>query len=354
VAFLCVGGPTTDVPDSAPWGYGQVPVVGDEMAYAERTTNYTPAGPAGSPDAATMLAAPPITVDGVTPVIVEFYSTFGRAPASNTGVAVNLFDGVTGLGQIAQVYSASGMQDAPIRVARRLTPSAGTHTFSVRGQAIGATGGIIHGGDGSSAANSPMFIRVSRCLPVPPAVTAGTPTNVTYGTSLPASPADGQEAILVDSLTAPTYAWRFRYVASIVSANKWLFIGGDPVIVTVETAQNVQSLTYIDLATVGPQFTIPRAGEYLVGFGAEITSNNANANQMWVTLKNGAAATADADGIYVSSVGNAMQTTIYAFREKQVTFAAAAVAKLQYRQNQTAAAFNAAKRVLRITPKAVA
>ena len=52
-----------------------------------------------------------------------------------------------------------------------------------------------------------------------------------YGTTLPGSPTDGQEYVLVDSLTAPTYVWRFRYNASSASAYKWEFIGGSPFIV---------------------------------------------------------------------------------------------------------------------------
>lgn len=46
----------------------------------------------------------------------------------------------------------------------------------------------------------------------------------TYGTSFPASPINGQEHILVDSTTNPTYEWRYRYNANNTTANKWEFI----------------------------------------------------------------------------------------------------------------------------------
>src|SRR6516164_9624771 len=49
---------------------------------------------------------------------------------------------------------------------------------------------------------------------------------IPYGTTLPASPVDGQEAILVDSITNPTYQWRLRYNAGSTSAYKWEFVGG--------------------------------------------------------------------------------------------------------------------------------
>src|SRR5215831_1233030 len=55
-------------------------------------------------------------------------------------------------------------------------------------------------------------------------------------TSLPASPVDGQECILCDSLSAPTYQWHLKYVAAKAS-NKWICIGGAPAISRVDAAQ---------------------------------------------------------------------------------------------------------------------
>jgi hypothetical protein len=50
--------------------------------------------------------------------------------------------------------------------------------------------------------------------------------SVSVGLAFPASPVDGQRFTLVDSLTAPTYAWDFMYVAGITDAYKWVFVGG--------------------------------------------------------------------------------------------------------------------------------
>jgi hypothetical protein len=66
-------------------------------------------------------------------------------------------------------------------------------------------------------------------------------------TSLPGSPTNGQIAILTDNTSTPTYAWTFQWSST---ASKWFFIGGSP-------AQ-----------TAGTTFTIPRAGVYVVRFGA--------------------------------------------------------------------------------------
>jgi hypothetical protein len=59
--------------------------------------------------------------------------------------------------------------------------------------------------------------------------------SVSVGLAFPASPVDGQRFTLVDSLTAPTYAWDFMYVAGITDAYKWVFVGGPTKESRVET-----------------------------------------------------------------------------------------------------------------------
>lgn len=100
-----------------------------------------------------------------------------------------------------------------------------------------------------------------------------------YGTTLPGSPIDGQEAILVDSVTNPSYQWRFRYNAGSSSAYKWEFIGGTPAVSSVASAQSTTTVaSTIDLTTVGPRIIVPRAGDYYVESGqAAIQHNIANA-----------------------------------------------------------------------------
>jgi hypothetical protein len=86
-----------------------------------------------------------------------------------------------------------------------------------------------------------------------------------YGTSLPAVPADGDEHILVDSLTLPNYAWRFRYNAGSFSIYKWDFIGGGAAWATagLGVGETIGALsTWQDLTTVGPRVLGLRAGIY--------------------------------------------------------------------------------------------
>lgn len=89
-----------------------------------------------------------------------------------------------------------------------------------------------------------------------------------FGTSLPASPSDGDLFILVDSLTAPTYHWMLRYVAAKAS-DKWVFVGGAAARVEVLTDESTTTTgTWLNLATSGPNFAVPVAGDYEVHLGA--------------------------------------------------------------------------------------
>ena len=83
-----------------------------------------------------------------------------------------------------------------------------------------------------------------------------------YGTSLPGSPSDGDEYILVDSTTTPTYQWRFRYNASGATAYDWEFIGGSEKMLYRADDEAVGAATTWALVN-GPNFTVPRAGIYV-------------------------------------------------------------------------------------------
>jgi len=103
-------------------------------------------------------------------------------------------------------------------------------------------------------------------VPWPPA-----PGAASYGTTLPASPIDGQEHVLVNSVTAPDWQWRFRYNAGNTTAYKWEFIGGAPYSV-VGGSMNTSSTTPV-VITGAPTFTFPRAGIYTVLFGGLVQNN---------------------------------------------------------------------------------
>lgn len=180
-------------------------------------------------------------------------------------------------------------------------------------------------------------------------------TYPTIGTALPGSPVDGQEFILTDSLTAPTYAWTFKYVAGISDANKWVFIGGSPAVSETSTDSTVGSATYVDPTSTVVSITVPRAGVYIIDYGYTVTGlNTADTFQWYGSPKIGAAATLDADaaGWFLgTSSGNAGGGSPSRWQRK--TLAASDLIKMQYRGNG-ATSKTLDSQFLKITPVRIA
>lgn len=119
-------------------------------------------------------------------------------------------------------------------------------------------------------------------------------------TTLPASPTDGQQSVLVDSTSSPTYAWLMQYSAT---ASKWIFIGGTPLISETSTAGTAASTTYVTPTTASVSVTAPRTGTYIIEFGYEIQGlTSADCYQWWAAPKLGSLATSDTDSQMVEAV----------------------------------------------------
>lgn len=137
----------------------------------------------------------PLTVacDG-SPIMVEFYSPAVQAPVSGTvggTVNISLFqDGSENIRfwgqQNAEAFSG---QQNPVHLQARLTPTAGTHSFGVKGY-LNTTGtAVVSAGNGSSTGTAPAFLRVSKVLQQNdglkpfwnPPVTAQLPTRANTG-----------------------------------------------------------------------------------------------------------------------------------------------------------------------------
>jgi len=162
---------------------------------------------------------------------------------------------------------------------------------------------------------------------------AGTGGGIGIGlvSSLPGAPSDGQTVVYTDSLPAPTFTWQLIFVQS---TGKWHFIGGTPLYAEVLTDQSTATAnTYLDLATVGPQVTIPVNGDYEIRAGSQGWNALNTAQVMRTALKVGAAATANADGFSNTGVGpiTAGLPGIGSMRTFQKTgLTATTVLKLQY------------------------
>jgi hypothetical protein len=149
----------------------------------------------------------------------------------------------------------------------------------------------------------------------------GSAVGIAPAVTLPSSPADGQQAILVDSLTVPTYSWLLQWSAA---AARWLYIGGASASSEVDASEAVVATftNYQDLTTVGPQFTAPRAGVYELSYGA------VGQEQTYMSPKIGAAATSDNDRTQVVTGSSA---TMSVSRARRKTLAQGDLVKLQYR-----------------------
>jgi hypothetical protein len=225
-------------------------------------------------------------------------------------------------------------------------------------QAIAA---IINGGLDNGNLNAAAAIAISKLAGYPADVTKvlkgdGTwaaPASITIGLTLPLTPTDGQEAILTDSLTVPTYAWRMRYNASSTSAYKWEYMGGTPMRSIVDTSETNANSAFVDLPTVGPQLTTPRDGDYELHFGCWVNLTPGSGYRGEMAPKIGAAATSSLDAITFagpSTAGNGCEASISRSIVK-TALAATTLLKMQYRNDGATPGY--ARRWFNLTPRRI-
>jgi hypothetical protein len=141
----------------------------------------------------------------------------------------------------------------------------------------------------SYPSDSSKFLRGDGTWTVPTSSAPG------YSTTIPGSPVDGQEHILVDSITNPTYQWRFRYNSGNVTTYKWEFIGGSAMQLGSSGGITTASTTYVDL-TGSQTYTIPRAGVYELIAACSITGPGGNNSAFMTVLASTSGVVASATG----------------------------------------------------------
>lgn len=75
--------------------------------------------------------------------------------------------------------------------------------------------------------------------------------------TLPGAPVDKQQALLVDSVTVPTWAWLFQYESGITDAYKWICIGGSAAVSEDDASFGLNNAGANKCGIV-----VPRAGIY--------------------------------------------------------------------------------------------
>jgi hypothetical protein len=132
---------------------------GSELAYAEITSNVVVTSTVGSGDL--VVAAPAVVFSGAQRVRIEFYSANVQVGAGGVACYLLICDAGVPFGYFGYV-EGSGVAST-VQAVRFITPTAGSHTYSVRAYR-GATGGTVAvfagAGTGNSTA-SPAYIRVT-------------------------------------------------------------------------------------------------------------------------------------------------------------------------------------------------
>jgi hypothetical protein len=133
---------------------------GAELQYTEITTGVTiTATSNATPDVCITGAA--LTFDGATSIMVEVFSYSLSTPAQQGGeVSLYVWDGATNLGRVVrQGGGGTATNIACVCFRMRVTPTAGSHTFSVRGT-VNVSSGFFSAG--SAPGQSPAYLRVTR------------------------------------------------------------------------------------------------------------------------------------------------------------------------------------------------
>lgn len=166
-----------------------------------------------------------------------------------------------------------------------------------------------------------------------------------YAITLPGSPTDGQQTILTDSVSAPTWAWLLRYNAT---STKWDFLGGAPIYAEVVTSEATASITYAALATAGPNIALPVAGDYIVEAGFAYVS--VSSAQVFMSYDIGGTGAVDADAVIgASASGSGLGGTASIMRVRKKTGLTAVTLTAKYRvDNAVSKAFQ--NRWIRVTP----
>jgi hypothetical protein len=325
-----------------------------ELGYSQITSNVTiNSTTAGSGNE--VIAPLTVVCDGDL-VIVEFFANNTRpAVSSAASLTISLYqDNVEIIRQWGfQNTSGTNGANAPTHLVARLTPSAGVHTFSVKAWGS-SSGGIVAAGTGTGTTSAPAFLRVSKILQASQFIVplASAP----LVTSLPSAPIVGQEVRYVADATNGVY-WNLHYDG--LGTYPWKFIGGRELTSMVLANQGVglTTNTYIDLGTVGPQITVPLAGDYRIEWGSNASLNAGVSTVAGMGIKFGSAsapANANPETRWVAHIGQpttsggAIRAAISNF-DIATDVAASTLIKAQYfHNNGNIAAF--AYRSLSIVP----
>lgn len=147
---------------------GQTPpavsaAAGRELAYTEITA---PVSVTATTEAAanTVISAPAVTFDG-SPVLIQFFAPYATTHnVTNATIYAVLFEDGVSLGRLSILVSpAAATMYGPLNVVRRMVPSAGSHTYTIRAFVSTGTGSVV-AGTGGAGLYVPAFIRITKVV----------------------------------------------------------------------------------------------------------------------------------------------------------------------------------------------
>jgi hypothetical protein len=162
-ATLDFAGAGVTVTDATPKTLVTIPGTdsGAELAYTQFTSNVTVTATSAAA-AQTVVTAPAVTFDGATPVIVEFFAPLGSVNVAGGQLIFDLWDGSTDIGILTGFTAAGGGSAVPFPAVRKLTPTAGSHTYGIRAWTNAGTTATVLAGVGGVGAYVPGFIRITK------------------------------------------------------------------------------------------------------------------------------------------------------------------------------------------------
>ena len=172
-------------------------------------------------------------------------------------------------------------------------------------------------------------------------------TGTTIVTSLPGSPADGDEVYLKLGSGDTAILWHMKYDSSITDSYKWRYLGGPPLFSYTATSENRNSGTYAVLSSL-PSVTLPGIGVYEFSHGFDSTKSGAATWGIQSVMTNGSTPADDADAVQYKPVGNDSAGNVYfVFIRTVSSIATSAAATCVYR---TGASTDFSKRWLSVRP----
>lgn len=158
------------------------------------------------------------------------------------------------------------------------------------------------------------------------------------GTSLPASPIDGQVYHYVADATNGII-WQMRYRSASASTYKWEWVGGGELRAELRTTGSTTSTSYVDLPGAGLSLVAPRAGDYLVNFHVVYGHTVGTAFGIVAVKVGGAAVDEDNHGLLCQTeVANC--NVVQNEQVDVLAVAASTTLKMQYRTASNTMTFN--------------